>query len=50
MMVLLGDEAQVEAQFCPFGESANLDTRWLNGLGRMYRRLKNCFGRTRWNS
>ena len=24
-MVLLGDEAQVEAQFGPFGESANLD-------------------------
>ena len=23
-MVLLGDEAQVEAQFGPFGESANL--------------------------
>ena len=25
-MVLLGDEAQVEAQFGLFGESANLDT------------------------
>ena len=24
-MVLLGDEAQVEARFGPFGESANLD-------------------------
>jgi hypothetical protein len=26
-MVLLGDEAQVEAYFGPFGDSANLDTR-----------------------
>jgi len=26
-MVLLGDEAKVEARFGPFGESANLDTR-----------------------
>ena len=25
--VLLGDEAQVEARFSPFGESANLDAR-----------------------
>jgi hypothetical protein len=25
--VLLGDEAQVEAHFCPFGDSANLDAR-----------------------
>jgi hypothetical protein len=26
-MVLLGDEALVEARFCPFGDSANLDAR-----------------------
>ena len=26
-MVLLGDEAQVEAYFGPFGDSANLDAR-----------------------
>jgi hypothetical protein len=26
-MVLLGDEAQVEARFGQFGDSANLDTR-----------------------
>ena len=25
LMVLLGDEAQVEAPFSPFGDSANLD-------------------------
>jgi hypothetical protein len=27
-MVLLDDEAQVEAHLCPFGDSANLDARW----------------------
>ena len=27
LMVFLRDEAQVEAPFCPFGDSANLDTR-----------------------
>ena len=26
-MVLVGDEAQVEASFGPFGDSANLDER-----------------------
>ena len=26
-MVLLGDKAQVEAPFSPFGDSANVDTR-----------------------
>ena len=26
-MVLLGDEAQVEAHFSPFGDSVNLDAR-----------------------
>jgi hypothetical protein len=49
-MVLLGHEAQVEAHFVPFGDSANLDTRQVPGLCRMYRRLKNNFGRTRWHS
>jgi hypothetical protein len=31
-MVLLDDEAQVEARFYPFGDSANLDTRWVHCL------------------
>jgi hypothetical protein len=26
-MILLGDEAQVEARFSPFGDSANIDAR-----------------------
>jgi hypothetical protein len=27
LMVLLGDEAQLEARFGPFGDTANLDAR-----------------------
>ena len=30
--VLLGDKAQVEACFSPFGDSANLNARSVNGL------------------
>jgi hypothetical protein len=39
-MVLLGDEAQVEAQLHPFGDSSNLEARELYGMCRMYHRLK----------
>ena len=39
-MVLLGDEAQLEARFGPFGDSANLDARSVHGLHRTYHRLK----------
>jgi hypothetical protein len=49
-MVLLYYEAQVEARFVPFGDSANLDARSVHGLRRMYHRLENRFRRTRWNS
>ena len=31
-MVLLGDEAQLEARFSPCGDSANLDARYVRGL------------------
>jgi hypothetical protein len=31
-MVHLGDEAQVEARFGPFGDSANLKARYVHGL------------------
>jgi hypothetical protein len=48
-MILLGDEAQVEAQFSLFGDSVNLDERWMHGLRRTYRGLRNGFGRTQWN-
>jgi hypothetical protein len=48
-MVLLGDEAQVEARFRPFGDSGNLDARQVYGLHRAYLRLENLFVRTGWN-
>ena len=47
-MVLLGDEAQLEGHFGPFGD--NLDARSVHGLRRTYHRLENHFRRTRWNS
>jgi hypothetical protein len=49
-MGLLGDEAQVEAQFGPFGDSATLDARLVHGLHQTYRRLENSIAGTRWNS
>ena len=49
-MVLLGNEAQVEAHFSPCADSANLDARLVRGLRRTYHRLGDRFGRTRWNS
>jgi hypothetical protein len=49
-MVLLGDEAKVEAHFGLFGDSANFDTREVHGLCQMYHRLINHFGRTQWYS
>jgi hypothetical protein len=49
-MVLLGDEAQLDARFGLFMDSANLDARLVQGLRRMYHRLRNHFGRTRWIS
>jgi hypothetical protein len=47
-MELLGDEAQVEARFGLFGDSANLEE--VHGLRQTYHRLRNRFGRIRWNS
>ena len=49
-MVLLADEAQVKALFGPFANSDNLDARLVHSLRGMYHRLRNHFGRTRWNS
>ena len=49
-MVLLGDEAQLKARIGLFGDSGNIDARWVHGLCRTFHRLGNHFGRTRWNS
>ena len=48
-MVLLGDEAQVQARFGQFRDSASLDARLVHGLRQTYHSLGNHFGRTRWN-
>jgi hypothetical protein len=45
-MVLLGDEAQLEACFGPSRDSAKLDARLVHGLHRTYRRLEYLFGCT----
>jgi hypothetical protein len=47
-MVILGDEAQVDARFGLFGDSVNLDARSVHDLHRTYHRFRNHFGRTRW--
>jgi hypothetical protein len=49
-MGLPGQEAQVEARFGPFGDSATLDARLVHGLRRTYHRLGNSIEGTRWNS
>ena len=42
-MELLDDEAQVEARFSTFGDSANIDARQVSGLRRTNHRLKKSF-------
>jgi hypothetical protein len=39
-MGLIGDEAQVEARFSPFGDRATLDARLVHDLRQTYRGLK----------
>jgi hypothetical protein len=46
-MGLLGDVAQVEARFGPFGDSATLDARLVYGLHQTYNSLRNSIGGTR---
>jgi hypothetical protein len=40
----------VDARFILFGDSANLDARYVHDLRRTFHRLRNRFGCTRWNS
>ena len=49
-MELLGNVGHVEPRFDPFGDSVSVGARYVPGLRGMYHRLKNRFGRTRWNS
>jgi hypothetical protein len=46
-MMLLGDEAQMDARFDPFGERVSFGPRWVHGLRQIYHSLRNRFGRTR---
>jgi hypothetical protein len=45
-MVLLGDEAQLEYHFGPFGDSVSVRARWVHCLHQMYHGLENHFGHT----
>jgi hypothetical protein len=44
-MILLSDDAQVEAWFSLFGDSANPNARYVPGLHWTYHKLRNHFGR-----
>jgi hypothetical protein len=39
-MELLGDVGQIEACIDPFGDSSNLDARYVHSVHRMYHRLQ----------
>jgi hypothetical protein len=49
-MELLCDVDHVESHFGLFRDSVSVGARLVHGLRRMYHRLRNCFGRTRWYS
>jgi hypothetical protein len=49
-MVVLGDVAQVQARFGPFGDGICVCARSVHCLCQMYNRLGNRFGCTQWNS
>jgi hypothetical protein len=49
-MVLLRDVDEVEARFSLFGDSINLDARWVQGLRGTCNRLRNHFEPTWWYS
>ena len=49
-MELVGDMGHVESRFGPCGDNVSVGVGLVHGLRQMYRRLRNCFGRTRWNS
>jgi hypothetical protein len=42
-MVLLPKEAQVDARFGPFGDSANLDARYVHGFALNIPQAQNSF-------
>jgi hypothetical protein len=49
-MELLGVVGQVESRFGLLRDSVCIGARLVHGLHQTYDRLRNHFGRTRWNS
>jgi hypothetical protein len=49
-MVLLGDEAQLEAHFGLFGDTVSVNARLVHAFAQKYHRLRNHFGCTQWYS
>jgi hypothetical protein len=49
-MELLGDVGLAEFHFGPFGDSVNVDARYVHGLYQTYQRLRSHFGHTQWYS
>ena len=47
---ILGDVGHVESHFFLFGDNFCVHARQVHGLRPTYHRLRNHFGRTRWNS
>jgi hypothetical protein len=45
-MLLLGDDAHVEAHFGPFGDNVSFGARLVHCLRQTYHMLTNHFGRT----
>jgi hypothetical protein len=49
-MELLGDVGLVESRFGSFRDVVSVGAREVHSLCQMYHRLRNHFGRTRWDS
>jgi hypothetical protein len=49
-MEFLGDVGYAEFRFGPFGDIVSVGERLVHDLRRTYHRLRDDFGRTRWNS
>jgi hypothetical protein len=49
-MELLGDVCLVESRFGLFGDVVSVGAREVHSLRQTYHRLRNHFGRTRWDS
>ena len=49
-MELVGDTGHVESRSGLFGDGVSVGARLVHGLRQTYHRLRNHFGRIRWNS